>query len=133
MKITTQSTDFSALLQRFFAERLIQQRNVSPRTVESYRDSFRLLLNYAHERLHKSPTTVALEDLNPALITGFLDHLEAVRGNCIRSRNVSLRSMPFSTTSAFKVLRLCAWPNRSSPFPRSASRNLCLGSCRARR
>lgn len=93
MTITTQSTDFSALLQRFFAERLIQQRNVSPRTVESYRDSFRLLLNYAHERLHKYPATVALDDLNPALITGFLDHLETVRGNCIRSRNARLAAI----------------------------------------
>jgi len=93
MTITTQSPDFSALLQRFFAERLIQQRNASPRTVESYRDSFRLLLNYAQERLHKSPARLALEDLNQALITGFLDHLETVRGNCIRSRNARLAAI----------------------------------------
>lgn len=39
--------EFSALLQRFFAERLIQQKNVSPRTVTAYRDTFRLLLRYA--------------------------------------------------------------------------------------
>jgi hypothetical protein len=40
MTAKSQPTDFAALLQRFFAERLIQQRNASPRTVESYRDTF---------------------------------------------------------------------------------------------
>ena len=31
-------------VQRFFVERLLAQRNASPHTVASYRDSFRLLL-----------------------------------------------------------------------------------------
>jgi integrase/recombinase XerD len=88
-----QSTDFAALLQRFFVERLLQQRNASPRTVESYRDSFRLLLNFAQQTLHKPPAALALEDLDPALISGFLDHLEGARGNCIRSRNARLAAI----------------------------------------
>src|ERR1700686_2994600 len=89
----SQSTDFAALLQRFFVERLLQQRNASPRTVESYRDSFRLLLNFAQQTLHKPPAALALDDLDPALISGFLDHLEAARGNCIRSRNARLAAV----------------------------------------
>jgi integrase/recombinase XerD len=93
MTTATQSTELATFLQRFFVERLIQQRNASPRTVESYRDSFRLLLSYAQEVLHKSPEILALEDLNPALITGFLDHLETARGNCIRSRNARLAAI----------------------------------------
>jgi hypothetical protein len=36
--------EFAALVQRFFAERLLQQQAVSPRTVAAYRDTFRLLL-----------------------------------------------------------------------------------------
>jgi integrase/recombinase XerD len=93
MTTRSQSTDFAVLLQRFFVERLIQQRNASPRTVESYRDSFRLLLSFALQTLHKPPATLALEDLDPALITGFLDHLETARGNCIRSRNARLAAI----------------------------------------
>ena len=93
MTTRTQPTDFAALLQRFFVERLIQQRNASPRTVESYRDSFRLLLSFAQQTLHKPPATLALEDLNPVLISGFLDHLEAARGNSIRSRNARLAAI----------------------------------------
>lgn len=93
MTTKSPSTDFAALLQRFFVERLIQQRNMSPRTVESYRDSFRLLLNFAQQTLHKPPTTLTLQDVNAALVTGFLDHLETARGNCIRSRNARLAAI----------------------------------------
>lgn len=44
---------FPALLQRFFTERLMRQRRASPHTIGSYRDTFRLLLHFAHERLGK--------------------------------------------------------------------------------
>ncbi len=71
MTTRSQSTDFAALLQRFFVERLIQQRNASPRTVESYRDSFRLLLGFAQQTLHKPPAKLELEDLDPVLISVF--------------------------------------------------------------
>jgi integrase/recombinase XerD len=89
----TSPTDFAGLLQRFFAERLIQQRGMSPRTVESYRDSFRLLLNFAQQTLRKQPTTLTLQDVAPALVSGFLDHLETARGNCVRSRNARLAAI----------------------------------------
>jgi integrase/recombinase XerD len=41
--------NFASLLQRFFTERLIQQKNASPRTVSSYRDTFRLFLQFASD------------------------------------------------------------------------------------
>ena len=44
-----------ALLQSFFTTRLMAQRKVSPHTIASYRDTFRLLLQFAQERLHKAP------------------------------------------------------------------------------
>ncbi len=78
---------FPSLLQRFFAERLMQQQQASPRTVAAYRDSFRLLLTFAHRRLGKRPSDLALADLNASLILDFLKHLEVERHNCIRTRN----------------------------------------------
>ena len=78
---------FPVLLQRFFTERLVQQRHASPRTIAAYRDSFRLLLRFAAQRLGKSPSDVALEDLNAPFVLAFLQHLEADRHNAIRSRN----------------------------------------------
>ena len=41
-------TTFATLLERFFLERLMRQRQVSPHTVASYRDTFRLLLEFAN-------------------------------------------------------------------------------------
>jgi site-specific recombinase XerD len=84
---TSTPLSFPSLLQRFFVQRLLQQQQASPRTVAAYRDSFRLLLAFAHRRLGKRPSEIALEDLNPSLILAFLQYLEVDRHNCIRSRN----------------------------------------------
>jgi integrase/recombinase XerD len=84
------SPGFPSLLQDFFCQRLIGQRNVTARTVAAYRDAFRLLLRYMQSHLHRPPTAVTLADLDAPLILGFLDHLEKERGNCARSRNLRL-------------------------------------------
>jgi integrase/recombinase XerD len=70
------STNFAALLETFFTDRLIAQRRVSPHTVASYRDTFRLLLQFAQKELGKSPSKLAMTDLNTTLIGAFLDNLE---------------------------------------------------------
>jgi|OpeIllAssembly_1097287.scaffolds.fasta_scaffold59752_2 site-specific recombinase XerD len=84
------SPRFPSLLQDFFCQRLIGQRNVTPRTVATYRDAFRLLLRYTQSTLHRSPVALTLADLDAPLILDFLDHLEKERGNCARSRNLRL-------------------------------------------
>ena len=38
---------FPVLLECFFMQRLMAQRQVSPHTIRSYRDTFRLLLQFA--------------------------------------------------------------------------------------
>ena len=85
--------DFAALLQRFFAERLIQQQNASPKTVTSYRDSFRLLLTYAERERGKPPSKLTLGDFDAALVLDFLAHLETERHNTVRSRNARLAAV----------------------------------------
>ena len=80
-------------MQTFFAEHLTQQRAMSPRTVAAYRDAFVLFLRFAEGRLHKQPTTMGLQDITPALILAFLDHLEHERGNAVRSRNARLAAL----------------------------------------
>jgi site-specific recombinase XerC len=66
--------------ERFFTQRLIAQRRVSSHTIASYRDTFRLLLQFVEKRLHKPPSRPALTDLDPSLIGAFLDELEKDRG-----------------------------------------------------
>jgi len=84
---------FPGLLERFFTQRLIAQRRVSSHTIASYRDTFRLLLQFVEKRLHKPPSRLALTDLDPALIGAFLDELEKDRGNGARSRNLRLTAI----------------------------------------
>ena len=84
---------FPTILQRFFVEHLRQHRAVSPCTVSSYRDTFRLLLAFAEVTISKAPTRLTLDDLNADLILGFLDHLERERGNSVRSRNARLAAI----------------------------------------
>jgi integrase/recombinase XerD len=93
MKQPCLEPSFPALVQDFFCQRLIAQRNVSPRTVASYRDTFRLLLRYAEEHLKKHPTQLVLSDLDAALVSSFLEYVEKIRGNSPRSRNLRLAAI----------------------------------------
>ena len=52
------------LLEKFFLERLLKQRNASPHTIKSYRDSFRLLLQFAQERLGKAPSSMEFSEID---------------------------------------------------------------------
>ena len=80
-------------LQAFFSERLVTQRNCSPETIASYRDTMRLLLAYAQKQTGKPPFQLDFDDLDAPLIGGFLTHLEADRHNSIRTRNNRLAAI----------------------------------------
>ena len=86
----TTNTNFPGLVQAFFTDRLLRQRGASPNTVAGYRDSFRLLLQFAAERLGKDPSNLSLEDLEAPFLGDFLDHLEKDRSNSARTRNTRL-------------------------------------------
>ncbi len=95
---------FPALLQRFFTQRLMQQRQASPHTIVSYRDSFRLLLRYAQARLGKPPSKLAFEQIDAPLIAAFLDEMEHRRGIAARSRNLRLTAIrSFFRYAAFEA------------------------------
>lgn len=80
-------------LEAFFTDRLARQRQASAHTVAAYRDTFRLLLGFVHERTAKPPCRLAFEDLDAPLIGDFLTHLETVRGNSVRTRNARLAAI----------------------------------------
>lgn len=89
----TKSADFPVLLESFFTQRLVAQRRASPHTIASYRDTFRLLLQFARQRLHKPPSQLAMEDLNAPFLGAFLNDLENHRANGARSRNLRLTAI----------------------------------------
>jgi site-specific recombinase XerD len=83
----------ATLIERYFTERLMRQRNVSANTIASYRDTFRLLFTFAQGRLRKSPSALALDDLDATLIGAFLTDLEAKRGASANTRNLRLTAI----------------------------------------
>jgi site-specific recombinase XerD len=86
-------TSLAPTLQAFFTDRLIAQRRASPHTVVAYRDTFRLLLGFVHDRTGMAPSQLDLDALDDKLIGAFLDHLERDRHNSISTRNARLAAV----------------------------------------
>ena len=72
----TKHASLAPLLERFFTQRLMQQRQASPHTISSYRDTFRQLLKFGERTLHKPPSRLNFEEVDAPLIVAFLDDLE---------------------------------------------------------
>jgi site-specific recombinase XerD len=90
--MTVQPT-FPMLLQRYFTQRLVRQRQASAHTIGSYRDTFRLLLQFAQKRLHRAPSALAIDDIDAPLVVEFLDELEKTRDVTARTRNLRLTAI----------------------------------------
>jgi len=104
-------------VQAFFTVHLCHQKRVSPQTIASCRDTFRLLLTFVQETRGIEPSALCVPDLDAPLILAFLDYLEHHRGNAVRSRNIRLSALrtffrfvalrdPESITIATRVLAI---------------------------
>lgn len=85
--------EFPSLLEAFFTKRLMAERKVSPHTISSYRDTFRLLVQFAQKRLGKPPSLLGMDDLNASFVGSFLDDIESNRANTTRCRNLRLTAI----------------------------------------
>jgi site-specific recombinase XerD len=83
----------AVLLGRFFTQRLMQQRQASPHTISSYRDTFCQFLKFTEQRLRKAPSQLNFQEIDAPLIVAFLDYLEKHQGISTRSRNLRLTAM----------------------------------------
>jgi integrase/recombinase XerD len=89
-------------LQEFFTDYLIALKGVSPDTVKSYREAFKLFVKFSAKFLSKKAYQLQVEDITPVLIFAFLDHLEKKRNNKTRTRNARLIALK----TFAKMLRL---------------------------
>lgn len=112
----------SALVQSFFTVAL-PQRGMSPLTILSYRDAFKLLLRFVAARTRRPVVRLEVNDIDVAAVRDFLQHLEAHRGNGISTRNnrlAAIRSF-FGFAAAEEPLisdhckRICALPLKRAP------------------
>ena len=123
-------------LEAFFTDRLMTQKNASPRTIAAYRDTLRLLLRFAQEKTGKQPCDMDFADLDAPLIGAFLTHLEKDRGNTVRTRNARLaaihslyRYAPSGTPSTPAASAACS---RSQPNNTTARRSPTSTSSRSK-
>ena len=114
------TSSFASLLQGFFTNRLMQQRQASSHTIASYRDSFRLLLQFAQERIGVAPQKLRLEQIDAPLIAAFLEDMQTRRGIGASSRNLRLTAIrSFFRYASFEmpthgaqIQRVLAIPNK---------------------
>ena len=65
-------------VRRFLLEHLVDERNLSLNTQASYRDTLLLLLPFASKHGGSAIDRMTVEELSPAIVRKFLDHLEQV-------------------------------------------------------
>ena len=87
------ATDFAVFLHRFLTSHLAGLRGCSPNTIASYRDTFKLLIAWFRDCRSIPPDKLTLDCIDADAITGFLNWLEAERGNTIATRNQRLAAV----------------------------------------
>ena len=85
-------SDFSKLLTGFFLDYLTIQKNVSRNTIKSYRDTFKLLLQY-FETEGLSADKITMQKLSAEQIRKFLSWLETERNCSVSTRNLRLAAL----------------------------------------
>ena len=111
------------LLQQFFTQRLVNQKQVSSHTIASYRDTFQLLLRFVQQQRSQQPSQLTWEDIDASLICAFLDHCEKCRQNGPRTRNLRLTAIrSFFQFAAYqepaqaaRIQQILAIPNKRQP------------------
>ena len=81
------------ILQQYFTTYLITQRAMSPATIATYRDTWRLFLTFLSGQMGRPAHTLELHDIDETRVTDFLDYLEDKRGNSIATRNLRLAAI----------------------------------------
>lgn len=80
-------------LREFFADHLPRVRGMSPHTLHSYRDTFKLLLRFISSQQERDPAVLDLDNIGPQEVIAFLQYLEDDRRNTPATRNVRLSAI----------------------------------------
>ena len=86
-------TSLGPVVYAFFERHLKAEKGLSPASVRSYSDTLRLFLAFIAGQRHRPITRLAIQDLTVERVRQFLGHLEAERGNHIRTRNQRLAGL----------------------------------------
>ena len=84
--------NFSYYLSHFLKEYLVVERNVSSKTIRSYKTTFQMLITYFVEKKNMKLTDITFENVTKEMILDFLNYLEEKK-NSIRTRNQRLAAI----------------------------------------
>lgn len=95
---------FAPILQEYFTAHLVAQRAMSPATIRTYRDTWRLFLIFLSDKTRVPAHRLETTHVDQAQVNAFLEHLEHERGNSVATRNLRLAAikamMAFQATKA---------------------------------
>lgn len=86
-------TDFAKHLTEFLSGYLKSQKNASKNTIHSYRDAFKLLIQYCREEKGIPAERITMDTLSSEMIINFLGWLETERNSSISTRNQRLAAI----------------------------------------
>jgi len=86
-------TDFTKAITEYFVSYLPITCGASPKTCESYRDTFRLLIQFFHDQKGIPASNIELNMMKLTLISEFLEWLEIRRNVSISTRNQRLAAL----------------------------------------
>ena len=87
------TSSLASLLHAFFHEWMGKQRNLSRHTVCSYRDTWKLFLQFAAKRKRREIAKLSLVDLQASEVLAFLEYLEKDRKVSVGTRNCRLAAI----------------------------------------
>lgn len=121
-----ETVKIATYVQQFFQVYLRDLRNLSPRTILSYRDTVKLFLKFSAAHKCRDVVSLHLADLGPDTVLAFLADLERTRENSIATRNVRLSAIRalygFIAQENPEAIELCAKvlgiPMKKGPEPK---------------
>ena len=105
-------TPIASHIEAYLHDYLPKQRGASQHTCDTYAYGFKLLFNFASERLKRRPSQLTLEQIDAVLITDFLEHLETVLSTCRNRHDLFPKTRP-SFTHWAHVTSDQVWNDRS--------------------
>ena len=85
--------NFSYYLSHFLKEYLVVERNMSSKTIRSYKTTFQMLITYFVEEENMKLIDITFENVTKEMILDFLNYLEGEKKNSIRTRNQRLAAI----------------------------------------
>ena len=100
---------FQEMVESWFLDWLMGHRGLSGKTVESYRDAFRLLVGWLKDERGVDPGEITFGDVDRGAVVAFLDHLRDARGCSAKTVNCRLCAI-----KSFASYVACECPERSA-------------------